>query len=250
MSVLNNLSLILHRIRVRLYPNYLKNVKGAYIARTNNERTLDVEDICTASKTRGGFSGTLKDMFECVNWYLDETAYQLCDGYAVTNGYYTIHPNVGGTFDSVKEAHDHEKHPISFRFSARAKLHKLASEIAVEVEGIADAAGYIDTFVDYEEESTNGIYVPGNQFVIHGDKIKIAGSEPGIGVFFVPVDDPSRAVKMTRIAENSPSKITGIAPRTEHLQNRIEIRTQYSGTAGKPLKTMRTLTSSFILEEA
>jgi len=250
MSTLDDLSLILHRIRVKLYPNYLKNVKGAYIARTNNERTLDVEDICTASKTRGGFTGSLKDMLEFVNWYFDETAYQLCDGYAVTNGYYTIHPNVGGTFDSVNEAHDHEKHPISFRFTTRARLHSLAKNIAVEVEGIVDTSGYIDTFFDYEEKSTNGIYVPGNQFAIHGDKIKIAGNDPGIGVYFVPVDDPSKAVKMTRIAENNPSKITGIAPQTEHLQNRIEIRTQFAGSGSILLKAPRTITSAFVIEEA
>jgi hypothetical protein len=118
------------------------------------------------------------------------------------------YPNIGGTFDSVKKAHDHDKHPISFRFSARAKLHKLARAI------------------------------------------EVAGNDPGIGVFFVPVDDPSKAVKMTRIAENSPSQVTGIAPNTGYQQNRIEIRTQYSGTTNVYLKAPRTITSAFVIEEA
>ena len=250
MSVIDDVSLILHKIKVKLYPNYLKNVKGAYIARTNNERTLDTMEICTASKTRGGFTGNLKDMYQYVNWYLDEVAYQLCDGYAVTNDFFTVHPNIGGTFESVREAHDHDKHPISFRFSARAKLHRLARAIEVEVEGIADSSGYIDTFIDYEEDSTNSVFIPGNQFAIHGDKIKIAGNAPGIGVFFVPVDDPSKAVRMTRIAENKPSKITGIAPNTGYSRNRIEIRTQFAGSGSILLKAPRTITSAFIIEEA
>jgi hypothetical protein len=189
-------------------------------------------------------------MLENVRQYNDEVAYQLCDGYAVTNGYYTVYPNIGGSFDSVNEAHDHIKHPITFRFSIRGKLRKLIRDIAVDVDGIADRSGYIDTFVDCEENSTNNIYVPGNMFAIHGNRIKIEGDDPGNGVFFVPVEDPSRAVKVERIAKNNPSEVTGIAPDTHFVNNRVEIRTQYSGTNGKFLKTLRTISSVFVVEAA
>ena len=94
------------------------------------------------------------------------------------------------------------------------------------------------------------MYVPGNQFVIHGHKLKAAGDDPGVGVYFVPVDDPAQAVKVTRIAENSPSKIIAIAPGTGHMHNRIEIRTQYSGSGSTFLKTVRTIASGFTVEEA
>ena len=55
MSSINNM--ILHRIRVKLYTNNLKNVEGAYIARTDNDKTLDIEDVCTIMKTRGDVTG-------------------------------------------------------------------------------------------------------------------------------------------------------------------------------------------------
>ena len=247
---MNSLNLILHRIRVKLYPNYLSSVEGAYIARTNNEKTLAIEDVCTAMKTRGDFTGNYENLLEYVRQYYDEVAYQLCDGYAVTNGFYTVHPNIGGVFNDVTEAHDHQKHPISFRFSARAKLRNLIKDIAVEVEGIADSTGYIDKFTDYEEDSVNSTFIPGNQFAVHGHKIKLAGEDSKIGIYFVPLDDPSKAVKVERIAENSPSKVTGIAPDTGHLQNRIEIRTQFSGVMNRLLKAPRTITSSFVIEAA
>jgi hypothetical protein len=54
--------------------------------------------------------------------------------------------------------------------------------------------------------SVNRVFVPGNQFVITGDKIKVAGEDPACGVYMVPVDDPSSALKLTRIAENSPGR--------------------------------------------
>jgi hypothetical protein len=245
-----NLEYILHRIRVRLYPNYLPKGSSTYVARTVNEKTLSVEDVCTALKTRGGFIGNYEDMLEYVRLYHDEVAYQLCDGYAITNSYYSVYPNIGGTFNSVHEAHDHKKHPINFRFSVRSKLQKLISNIAVDVEGIADSSGYIDEFIDFEKDSVNGIFLSGNQFAIHGNKIKIMGEDPNIGVYFVPVDDPSRAVKVERVAENNPSKITGIIPQINSVNHRIEVRTQYAGSNSKLLKKLRTITSAFILEAA
>jgi hypothetical protein len=39
----------------------------------------------------------------------------------------------------------------------------------------------------------------------------------------VPVNDPAGAVKITRIGENNPTKITGIAPNTGHTQNRKDV---------------------------
>ena len=245
-----NIDMILHRIRVKLYPNYLKHGAGTYIARTNNEKTLSIEDVCTSMKTRGGFKGNFEELISYVREYNDEAAYLLCDGYAISNGYYTIHPNVGGCFNSVNEVIDCEKHPISFRFSARAKLRELIKHIAVDIEGIADKNGYIDTFTDYEEKSINENFIPGNLFEIHGHKIKVAGDDPSVGVYFVPVLDSSKAVKVTRLGKNTPSEITGLAPFTGNTETRIEIRTQYMGSGEKFLKSPRTIVSSFTLNVA
>jgi hypothetical protein len=177
-------------------------------------------------------------------------AYQLCDGYAINNGYYSVYPNVGGTFDSISEAHDKVKHPIGFRFGIRSKLRELIKDIVVEVESLANKSGYIDTFTDLEEDSVNTIFIPGNQFAIHGNKIKIVGKDPSCGLYFISEEDPSKAVKVTRIGENFPAKITGIAPDTGFVNNRIEIRTQFSGSSNTFLKEPRIIKSEFSLEVA
>ena len=240
--------MIFHKIRIKLYPNYLQTGGGAYIARTNSEKTLSIEDVCSTMKTRAGFTGSYDTLLENVRQYYDEVAYQLCDGYTVNNSYYSVYPNIGGTFESVGEAFNRQKHSINFRFRAHSKLLNLIRQITVEVEGVADTSGYIDKFIDYEEDSASNIFLPGNQFAIHGHKIKLCGSGPEIGVYFVPVDDPAKAVKVERVAENSPTKITGIAPNTYHTYNRIEIRTQFSGSSDRLLKKPRTISSSFVVE--
>jgi hypothetical protein len=114
---------------------------------------------------------------------------------------------------------------------------------------VADTNGFIDYLVDQEEDDFgHNMYLNGSMVAIYGSKIKIAGDNPANGVYFVPVLDPSKAKKMTRVGENNPSKITGIAPDTEYAQNRIEIRTQFNGTKDTFLKEPRVITSAFILE--
>jgi hypothetical protein len=249
MIIKNGIDDVLHRIRIKLYRNFIQKIPGAYIARTNNEASLTIEQVCGILKNRGGFSGSYDDLIANIHKYYEEVAYQLCDGYAVNNGYYTVYPNIGGTFNSAKETHDHKLHPISFRFAMRAKLRRLIRGIIVDVDGVADTACYIATFTDYEENSANAYFLPGNQFSIQGHQIKIAGDDPGNGVYFVPVDDPSKAVKVERLAKNSPSEVTGIAPNTNFTNNRIEIRTQFSSSKTL-LKAPRSIVSTFTVEAA
>jgi hypothetical protein len=94
-------------------------VEGQYIARTNNEASLTIEQVCAALKNRGGFTGSYDDLIEYIRQFFDEAAYQLCDGFAVNMRYFSVHPNVGGTFNSVNDGHDTKKHPITFRFRTR-----------------------------------------------------------------------------------------------------------------------------------
>jgi len=244
----NNVNSVLHRIRIKLYPNYLPAVDGKYIARTDNEASLSIQQVCAAMKERGGFTGNYGDLMENVNKFLDESAYQLCDGFAVNMGYFSIHPNIGGTFNSMNETYDQKKNPINFKFRALAPLRNLIKHIAVDIGSVVDRVAYIDEFTDKDEDSVNGIFVPGNIFSIIGNKIKIAGDHPDCGIFFVPVDNPEKAVKVTRIAENNPTKLIGIVPETEYIKNRIEIRTQYAGSGSTFLKVPRIISSSFIIE--
>jgi hypothetical protein len=74
MAVINSVTDVLHRIRVKLYPNYLPNTEGAYIARTDNEASLSIEEVCAALKNRGGFTGNYNDLVEHVKQFFDEAA--------------------------------------------------------------------------------------------------------------------------------------------------------------------------------
>ncbi|MDR3333768.1 MAG: DUF4469 domain-containing protein [Treponema sp.] len=250
MAIINNVNEVLHRIRVHLYPNYLPGVQGAYIARTDNEASLGIEEVCAALKNRGGFTGNYDDLVEHVRQFFDETAYQLCDGFAVNTGYYSVHPNIGGTFDKVHEGHDEAKHPVTFRFRTRSPLRALAEHIVIDVEGLADVTGYVDEFVDVSTEAVNESATPGGQFSLSGHKIKVAGTDSKVGVYFVPESDPAAKVKVTEhLAENTAARVIGIIPGLPAGKYKAAIVTQWT-TGAALLKEPRTIESPWTLTVA
>ena len=193
--------------------------------------------------------GYICTMVNYIRMFLDETAYQLLNGFAVNMWYFSVHPNLGGTFNTVHETPDPKNHPLTYRFRPLRPLRELAKSAHVIIEGLADTDGWIDEYVD-EEGAVNTLYVPGHIFTLHGHKIKVEGDDPSVGVYFVPVQEPGNAVKVSRIAENTASRITGIAPIVGYAASRIEVRTQFSGADGRFLKSVRTITGDFVLEES
>ena len=45
----------MHKMRAKLYPSYLPGTEGKFIARTANEASVNIEEICAAAKNRGGY---------------------------------------------------------------------------------------------------------------------------------------------------------------------------------------------------
>ncbi|MDR0475651.1 MAG: DUF4469 domain-containing protein [Treponema sp.] len=239
---LGDLKDILHKIKVKLFPN----VEGKYIARTDSEATLSVEDICTASKNRGGFTGKFNDYVDFVNQFLAELIYQLLDGYAVNlGGYISIHPHIDGVFNLDKEIHDHKKHPVGLRFRILMKLRRLMEAIAVEVSGMADANGLIAEFTDTATGAVNEVLTKMNIFTITGDRIKIAGDHPDVGLYFEQTDGPAK-IKVTDIAENTANKVIGMCPGAPAGKYKVVIKTQWTNSSSL-LKEPRVIESSFTL---
>jgi len=249
MSLINDVNEVLHKIRVKLYPNYLPHVEGKYIARTDNEAVLSVEQVCAALKNRGGFTGNYEELVECVRKFFDEAAYQLCDGYAVNTGYFSIHPNIGGTFNSAKDAHDAKNNPIGFRFRTGAKLRRLIEFISVEIIGVADTNGFIDEFFDINSVNANETVTANGQFIIMGNKIKITGDNPDCGIYFEPIGEPNNRIKVIApLAENSTSKLIGLTPMTITDKTfKVVIVTQFNGSSGTFLKNPKEMTGNFEL---
>jgi len=218
--------------------------------RGTNLPTISLDQTCASIIDRRAFEGTYDTLLTAAKAVIEEIIRQLMDGFTVNLGLFSLYFNVGGTFKTEHETPDHKNHPLTLRIRVHSSFAKLLGGVHVEVEGFADNTGCIDLYIDEEVGDEHHIYVPGNMFILYGQKIKIFGDDPSVGVYFVPVDPTGTAVKVTRIIENTPTKIVGIAPQTNFLHNRIEVRTQFVGSGNTSLKSPRTITSPFTLEES
>jgi hypothetical protein len=234
MAVINNVTETLHRIRAKLYPNHLPGAgEGQYIARTDDEASLSVEQVCAALKNRGGFTGNYQDLVEYVKQFFDEAAYQICDGYSVNTGYYSLHPRIGGFWKNAQEPFDPSKHKISITFRTLKGFRDIFPHIDVFIEGVADTQSYIADIVDVTTEAVNEALTPAGMFSLTGHKIKISGDNADCGIYFVSMTNPAQRVKVTgHLAENSPAKVIGLVPALAGGQWQVEVVTQFtSGTS-------------------
>jgi hypothetical protein len=240
MALLDMIAVVLHRIRIKLYPCRLPGKEGLYIGRNVRGTMLSIEDVCAALIKRGGFTGSYDVLVMCVKCFFDEVAYQLCDGFGVKTRYFSIRTVVGGYFRGIAEANDRKAHPVGFSFHVLPPMQDLADLITIEAS-YAKPGGYIDTITDFESQTDNQILTPGGLFMASGCNVKITGSSPENGVYFVSVTDPDRRIKAEGgFAENQQNKIIGQIPSLAPGAYTFEIVTQFSN-GSKPLKEPRTI---------
>jgi hypothetical protein len=239
-----------HNMRFLLYPSHLPDVEGKYVAKTSNEAVLVRPDICASQRERGGFSGNIDEFLANLALFMDEVAYQVCDGFAVNLGPCTIYPNVGGVFNSEFEEITPETHPVSFRCRINDEMRKLVPYIDATNGGIAPSKARIETFTDTATGAVNSRLTSGGPCVITGDLIKIAGD--GSGLYLWSPGIPSITARVQgNLIENTPGKIAAVIPAglPTGREWAVEIHTRYSHSSA-PLKELRIIRSEFLLAVA
>ena len=241
-------------IKIELVENHLKHEKGQdFIGRIANQQTYDVEQICAHMKNRSGFEGDMGQLITSVKHFIQETLYQLISGHAVTNDYFTLRLNVGGTFADHHSQRDPAKNPFTVRFRAKKSLKDILTKLKSIIIGQAEADACVTSYLDTEENEVNA-FIPGHLFIIHGNLIKIDGADPENGLYLVPVEVPGAGpmpapVKVTRFSDNTSTKLSGLLPENINWPSfKVEVRTQFS-SGGNLLKEPRIITSRFTIEQ-
>ncbi|MDR2445746.1 MAG: DUF4469 domain-containing protein [Treponema sp.] len=231
---------VLHTIKAWLYENVLTDDQNDYTARVSAERALSTRDICQSAVERGGADINAAAMEHAVELFHKEMGYRLCDGFSVNTGWYNASMHIKGVFTSPTEAFDPEKHTVMAEFHQGVELRKELGMVSVSVLGKAESGFFIAQVTDARTGSVNDLLTPGRNAKITGGKLKVEGSDPSCGVYFVNAQDGARVkVDAEDIVENKNAHILIITPALAAGTYHIEITTQYMG-GGKLLKEPRT----------
>jgi len=231
---------ILHKIKANLYPNLLTEDPNDYSARVISERTLNVKDICKVAVSRGGAATTAEAMEHNVNLFMKEMGYQLSDGYSINTGYFTANTLIRGVFNKPDENFNTDKHAILYQFNQGELLRKELPNISVEIKGIGDSSINVSEVIDVKTGSVNDLLTPNRNLRIKGFKLKLAGDNPAVGVYFINQATQERTkVEASEIVNNNPAELIIVIPILAAGTYLLEVTSQFAG-GGVNLKEPRT----------
>jgi hypothetical protein len=226
----------MHKIKAQLYENTLAESENDYIARVVAEKSLSVENICQSAISRSGVDISTSEMTTAVNLWLKEMAHNLCNGFAVSAGYFNVQPIIKGTFSGPSDTYNPDKHSVLFSFNQGALLRKKLASVDVNITGMATTIN-ITQVIDIRTNSVNDLLTPNRNLKICGNKIKVLGESNENGVYFVNQETQTKTkVEASDIVMNKPSELMIIVPDLETGTYQVEVTTQYgSGNSNKQL---------------
>ena len=229
-----------HKIKAYLYDNALTEDPNAFVARVHSERSLSVKEICQTATTRGGADISAEAMEHATNLWLKEMAYSLCDGFSVNTGWFTANANIKGVFNNPTENFNPAKHTLLFDFVQGSLLRKEIADVDVNILGVADASLSVAKVTDVRTGSVNELLTANRNLKIAGNKMKIVGDSPAIGIYFVNTDTQVRTkVDASDIVINNPSELIILIPALTPGTYKLEVVTQYSANKRQLLNEPR-----------
>lgn len=230
-----------YQVQVRLYKNPLDKEKDNYYARVKAHDTVDIADICKQAELRGGSDISATLMQHAVEAFFKEMSYKLQSGMSVNTGYFVACPSVKGVFKSPHDKFDKERHSLQFKFYQGHMLRKDIENINVNIANFNTNAPTIANVYDHTTNEDNNIITPSHIIKLTGKRIRIAGDDDSIGLYFINTQTGERTkVNSNSIIENKPKSVYLICPHLTPGTYTIEIRTQHinSNVTSKQVNTI------------
>lgn len=233
----------IHRtIKAILHPNPMKNARGKYLAYTTKYSSYDILGICESLCSKPETGLQLETIAYHVKLFLDEMMEKIEDGNKINTGYFTAQAHVKGSFDSLADDFDENKHSVDIVFSAGHFAHKAKKNLKVEIQRTKPYSLRIWTITDLQTKQHTDKLIANRILVMRGDKIKITGDNPSVGLYLRHNETGNEIhFPPTVLFANGDTKLELIVPQLAAGSYQLKVTTQYAGN-GKPLAQPRSYT--------
>lgn len=218
-----------------------KDVDNDYVAEVSTvKNTLRNEDIARRIVEKGS-EVTYETMLSSVRKYDLVVREAIQQGYSVMTENCQFTPRVTGSWITPADQFDPSRHKITLDTVLTATMREALTKIGVEVLGVKESGAGITRVTDGFTGKTDGSITIGDVIDIEGDKIRIAGNDAEVGVFFV---DASGVVTQAtgRLRRNDPKFVQIQVPATLTAGSAYTLRIVTQFTSGNNLlKDSRTI---------
>jgi hypothetical protein len=236
----------IEQVIVELYKNQLTEREDDYYGRIVNIASVNEDELIDRVVKTGTdiHAPTLKAAYQLLK---REALAAIVRGEIVSFGLGHIALDVQGSFIGQGAQWDSQKNKLTARIAASKELRERLARTPVHVLGEAPDGSVINSITDVSSDKVNDTLTPGGIANIKGNRIKITGSKPGIGLFFTEqTSGEVFTVPFNTIGTNDPSKITFVIPALYVGNYLLSIVTQYSG-GGKERKDLKTILLNYVL---
>lgn len=225
-------------LNLKAYPNELTpDVDSDYVVKVDTQTTaLNIDDLADMAAARLGCEETTARGVAQV--LMEEMARAVASGFCVSTPLFYVQPMASGVVmeEELSKPVDRERVKVygSFRqgpllAEAMAKAHlKLFLQPASTGPYIA---GMVSAMQPTAARAAAVPMQAGEMVVITGDKLKIMGDDPSVGITLTSVGEPSKSylIPAAKISPNTPKKLQFVLPADitegEWL---VKVTTQYS----------------------
>jgi hypothetical protein len=152
------------------------------------------------------------------------------EGFSINLGLFHITLRAHGT--AVNGKWDPERNYISIDVIQGQEAREAIAGTRVEILGERPDAIYIYNGEDTATRATNGIATPGRNYILHGRMMKLAGTDPSVGITLTnQLTGSSIRIPDEMIALNTSAKIILLLP--DNLSDgdyTLKVTTQYTGS--------------------
>jgi hypothetical protein len=188
---------------------------------------------------------TIKACFDILK---DVAIDAIASGHSVCFGLGHFWLDVNGVFYGDHAKWDKNVNSLSVHTAPVTGLREAIKSVQVNVRGMAQTSLVINTVTDVASGEMNSILTPGGGVNLKGNKMKIVGEHPEVGIKLIRQDTEEQfPVPSNSILVNNPANISFILPQDLRGGDyKLSITTQFSTTA-KLLNEPRTYVFDYIL---
>jgi hypothetical protein len=165
----------------------------------------------------------------------------IADGGAVNTEIFNAFPSISGVFESPDAPFDPARHKVHIKLQGGVALRAAVAEVKTRRVAAVVTGTVITAVTDLKTGAINAAITPGRDIKISGVKLRVAGKEGDVGLYFVPETGDPVKVDITDIVVNNPSELIALVPALAAGSYRVRIVTQYS-SGSRALKVPHTCT--------
>ncbi|WP_299125952.1 DNA-binding domain-containing protein [uncultured Tenacibaculum sp.] len=226
-----------------LTKNHL-NEEDNYIARVLATRSVSQAALIKKMLEKRSAVGKT-DIVAVLNSFYETIIQCIKDGDTVNLPLFNISYSITGVFDNDEEIFSEKKHKLHLKLKTGKLIKNVLHEVPINKVAAPNTYTQITQVIDIGSGTSNQQITSEGLFELLGSRLKIAGSHPSVGLYFIGEDQTE--IKVTRFSRNTFKNIIAQAPHLLPGRYHIRIKSQFTSNPQAFLKGVRISDTSFKL---